>query len=235
MHDREQVIEINGGNDYVTALVQAIACEIERTLGVNGHACLAVSRDRSSVPVFAALRQQQLGWDRVRVILADERMVPLNHADSNASSVCDILLRNAAAKAEFLPPVPPYCFEIDEIHTSAVVAELNRSYRQPDIVMLGMGEDGHIASLFADAPELKAALSAEKDPGYLSLSPRAAPHRRVSLNLSALLGARRIILGFSGVWKKQVFDAAALELTPVLPVSYLLHQNRTPVDVYWEK
>jgi len=177
-----------------------------------------------------------------RLFMADfnARFAKVPRSDFNAhrplhGDEAHLLGRNVAAKAVFLPPVPPYCGEVDDIDTSAVVADLNRIYRQPDIVVVGMGEDGHTASLFADAPELKAALSLEMDPGYLSLSPRAAPHKRVSLNLSALLGARRVLLGFSGAWKKEVFDAAALELTPVLPVSYLLHQDRTPVDVYWAK
>jgi 6-phosphogluconolactonase len=226
-------IELNDANAHVGALVRAIACELERTLSDKGQVCLAVSGGRSPLPLFAALQQQSLDWDRVSVTLVDERMVPFSHEDSNARLVCDTLLRNAAAQAVFLPPVPPYCAEIADIDTSAVVAELNRTYRQPDVVVLGMGEDGHTASLFADAPELPAGLSLSEAPGYLALSPRAAPHKRVSLNLSALLGARRVLLGFSGAWKKQVFDAATLEPTPALPVSYLLHQDRTPVDVYW--
>jgi len=226
-------IELNDAEAHIKALVRAVACELEHTLADKGHACLAVSGGRSPLPLFDAMQRLTLGWDHVSVVLVDERMVPLGHTDSNARLVCDTLLRGAAAQASFRPPVPPFCADIGEIDSSAVVSELNRNYRQPDLVILGMGEDGHTASLFPDAPELHAGLSLDEPPGYLALSPRAAPHRRVSLNLSALLGARRILLGFSGAWKKQVFDAATMEPTPMLPVSYVLHQDRTPVDVYW--
>lgn len=226
-------IELNDGNVHVSALVHGIARELERTLAKKGDACLAVSGGQLPVPVFVALQQQPIRWDRVNVMLVDERMVPLSHADSNARLVCDVLLRNSAAQAAFLPPVPLYCADISDIDTSSVVAQLNRSYRQPDVVVLGMGEDGHTASLFPDAPELEVALSLAEAPGYLALSPRAAPHKRVSLNLRALLGARRVLLAFSGVWKRHVFGAATLQPSPAWPVSYLLHQTHTPVDVYW--
>lgn len=226
-------IELNDAAAHVEAMARAVACELERALSEKDRACLAVSGGCSPLPLFEALQQRPLPWDRVSVVLVDERMVPLDHTDSNARLVCDALLRQAASRASFQPPVPPFCTEIDEIDASAVVTGLNRNYRQPDLVILGMGDDGHTASLFPDAPELPDGLSLAEPPGYLALSPRAAPHRRVSLNLSALLGARRVLLGFSGPWKKQVFDAATLEPTPMLPVSYLLHQKRTPVDVYW--
>jgi 6-phosphogluconolactonase len=226
-------IELNDAAAHVEAMARAVACELERTLADQDQACLAVSGGRSPLPLFEALQQRPLPWDQVSVVLVDERMVPLRHADSNARLVCDALLRQAASRASFQPPVPPFCTEIGEIDASAVVAELNRTYRQPDLVILGMGDDGHTASLFPDAPELHDGLSLAEPPGYLALSPRAAPHRRVSLNLSALLAARRVMLGFSGQWKKQVFDAATLAPTPILPVSYLLHQDDTPVDVYW--
>ncbi|ODV42846.1 6-phosphogluconolactonase [Cupriavidus sp. UYMMa02A] len=226
-------IELNDACAHADAMARAVACELERTLATKDEACLAISGDRLPMPLFKALQQRPLPWDRVSVMLVDERMVPLGHTDSNARHVCDVLLREEASRASFQPPVPTFCTEIGEIDASAVVAELNRNYRQPDVVVLGMGDDGHTASLFADAPELPVGLSLTEPPGYLALSPRAAPHRRVSLNLSALLGARRVLICFSGPWKKQVFDAATMEPTPMLPVSYLLHQDSTPVDVYW--
>jgi 6-phosphogluconolactonase len=228
-----RLIEPEDAAAHVEAMAQAVAGELERTLSEKGHACLAVSGGRSPLPLFEALQQRALPWDRVSVMLVDERLVPLGHSDSNARLVCDRLLRQAASRASFQPPVPPFCTEIDQIDAAEVVADLNRTYRQPDLVILGMGEDGHTASLFPDAPELHEGLSLNGQPGYLALSPRAAPHRRVSLNLSALLRASRVLLGFRGPWKKQVFDAATLEPTPMLPVSYLLHQQSTPVDVYW--
>ncbi|WP_338031322.1 6-phosphogluconolactonase [Cupriavidus yeoncheonensis] len=226
-------IELNDACAHADAMARAVACELERTLASKENACLAIAGDRLPLPLFKALQQRALPWDRISVMLVDERMVPLGHSDSNARLVCDTLLREAAARASFQPPVPSFCMEIDEIDTSAVVSELNRNYRQPDVVVLAMGDDGHTASLFADAPELPVGLSLTEPAGYLALNPRAAPHRRVSLNLSALLGARRVLLSFSGPWKKQVFDAATMEPTPMLPVSYLLHQDSTPVDVYW--
>jgi 6-phosphogluconolactonase len=109
---------------------------------------LAVSGGKSPVPFFHALRSQPLDWSRVMITLVDERFVPADHPDSNAALVREHLLQDAAAAARFLPLVGDARDDVAEL------AAANAAYQHPTVAVLGMGEDGHTASLFPGATAL---------------------------------------------------------------------------------
>lgn len=138
------------------AQVQALAASIANTLThvieVQGSACLAVSGGRSPIALFAALRVLPLRWADVSITLVDERAVPPEHADSNARLVREHLLQDAAAAARFFPLVLSPHVHGESVDVDACVATANDPFQQPDVVILGMGDDGHTASLFPDAP-----------------------------------------------------------------------------------
>jgi 6-phosphogluconolactonase len=102
------------------------------------------------------------------------------------------------------------------------------------VVLLGMGDDGHTASLFPGSMALAKALDRSVAPGCVAINALTAPHARLSLNLAALLDARRIILHIEGESKWQVYHRAKAPV-PVaeLPVRSVLHQKEVPTDVYW--
>jgi len=170
----------------------------------------------------------------VSITLVDERAVPPEHADSNARLVREHLLQDAAAAARFFPLVLSPHVHGESVDVDACVATANDPFQQPDVVVLGMGDDGHTASLFPDAPELGDGIDRAYGPAYLPVRPGAAPHRRISLNLSALCAARRLFLSITGPVKRGVFDTAAQGVAQrALPVSYVIHQREVPLDVYW--
>ncbi|XHO07834.1 hypothetical protein ACEQUB_p01081 (plasmid) [Ralstonia syzygii] len=120
------------------------------------------------------------------------------------------------------------------VDVDACVATANDPFQQPDVVLLGMGDDGHTASLFPDAQELALGIDRAQGPAYLPLRPGVAPYRRISLNLSALCAARALFLAIGGAAKRSVFDRAAQGTArQALPVSYVIHQREVPLDVYW--
>lgn len=218
----------------VALLADDIAATLTRVIEQQGSACLAVSGGRSPIALFAALRVLPLRWADVSITLVDERAVPPEHADSNARLVREHLLQDAAAAARFFPLVLPPHVHGGSVDVDACVATANEPFQQPDVVILGMGDDGHTASLFPDAAELGEGIDRTHAPAYLPVRPGVAPHRRISLNLSALCAARRLFLSITGPLKRGVFEQAAQgEAQRALPVSYIIHQREVPLDVYW--
>ncbi|KMW45658.1 6-phosphogluconolactonase [Ralstonia insidiosa] len=218
----------------VARLAEAIAGTLARVIDEQGSACLAVSGGRSPIALFAALRVLPLRWADVSITLVDERAVPPEHADSNARLVREHLLQDGAAAARFFPLVLSAHVHGDSVDVDACVATANDPFQQPDVVILGMGDDGHTASLFPDAAELDEGIDRKHAPAYLPVRPGVAPHRRISLNLSALCAARQLFLSITGPVKRTVFDEAAQGVAQrALPVSYVIHQREVPLDVYW--
>lgn len=219
-------VQCSDNAEQVAALVQAVGDSLAAALDAGG-AVLAVSGGRSPVPLFHALRGADLDWSRVLVTLVDERCVAPDHADSNERLVREHLLAGRAAAARFAGLVR------DPADIAGSVAAANAAARPITVALLGMGEDGHTASLFPGAPELASGLDPANPARYLAVTPPAAPHARISLTLAALLQSRRLVLAIAGPAKRRVFDAACAALTPDLPVSALVHQTQAPLDVYW--
>jgi 6-phosphogluconolactonase len=156
----------------------------------------------------------------------DDRWVPESDPASNAEFARNTVLQNAAAAAYFLPLVDTT--KPLESH----VAELNADPRRrlPDVAVLGMGEDGHTASIFADAPEWDFAISTPER--FVAVHPGAAPHARVSLSMSALTQVGQLYLFIAGQKKLDVLNAA-LAAPQKNAISTLAHAEGVKLDVYW--
>ncbi len=153
------------------------------------------------------LREEQLDWSRVCIALADERWVDTDDPDSNEKLVRDHLLRGPAAAASFHglkngAPTP----DMGAVSAWETFARVPRPF---DAVILGMGDDGHTASLFPGSPNLPSALNPAAVAGCVGMWSPVAPQPRLSLNLSALLDSRRIVLLINGAGKWRTFLAAA--------------------------
>lgn len=208
------------------AVAEALSEARAATPGDAGSRTLAVSGGTSPRRFFESLSRSPLDWNAVDVTLVDDRWVPEHDAASNATLVRSTLLQNAAASSRFLPLVD-VSRELEQ-----QVARLNRDplYRQPDVAVLGMGEDGHTASLFADAPEWAAVLGATNR--YVTVHPVVAPHARISLSMDALINTRRLFLLISGARKRQVLDQAVAGPNNNA-ISKLANHKGVHIDVYW--
>jgi 6-phosphogluconolactonase len=210
------------------ALAERIATLLRAAVMERGVASLLVPGGRTPVPLFHALRRQDLPWRQLRVSLTDERWVPEDHPDSNARLVRAELLVEAAAEAVFIPlhndaPDPAR----GAARSWHALAALPRPF---DAVVLGMGEDGHFASLFPASPGLEAALDPRGAPGCVSMRAPTAPDR-ISLNLAALESAHHLFLLISGQRKLALVEHSRGRQP--LPVDALLALRSPEPAVYW--
>lgn len=214
--------------------------------GEPKRALLLVSGGRSPLPFFAALSAQQLPWEQIDVSLVDERSVPLNHPDSNAALVATHLLQGQAAAARLLPLMATVAKATDPwlwARRSAQIASVSPALARPAAIVLGLGADGHTASLFADAPQWPDASTTSRR--YVALQPAHAPHARVSLSLRALAAQRVCHVWSSGADKLAVImraralaaavadgsvDAAALDTAG--PFARLVADPAVTLNVY---
>lgn len=212
----------------------AAACltkNLTRRLAEGGEATLVLSGGTTPGGTMRELAAADLPWDRIHVVLSDERWVPADDPDSNERLVrTELMASGAPANAELL---------------SLFDAELTPAERArslgPDLkslpfpfatALLGMGEDGHFASLFPDACNLDDGLDVDGDELAIAVSTEASPHPRISLTLAALSRCDEIVLLAFGDAKRKVL-AAILDGADDYPVSALVRQKRAPVRILW--
>lgn len=221
-------------NASPSLLAESIANELRAAIAERGQASLAVSGGKSPIVLFEQLRTAALDWSKVIVTLVDERCVPHDHADSNTALVRKHLLQDAAAAATFVPLFDAVPANLDDAALLNMVASANQrlsALQFPlDVLVLGMGEDGHTASLFPAAPGLEEALASPGPTAWVR--PATAPHARLTLTLPVLLMARHVHLPLSGDNKLKVYQAATKGANPALPISLLLNSPACNVQVW---
>lgn len=217
------------GAEAASDIAARIATILSDAIAARGVATITVSGGRSPRPVLEALSKVPLDWTRLIVTLVDERWVEPVSADSNERLVRETLLQGPAAAARFVPmkthAADAYAGQPD---VEAAFAALPWPL---DIILLGMGDDGHTASLFPQGRELAEGL--RSDALTIAATPPAAPHQRLSLTANAILQSRHIFLQIGGPAKKAVYDRA-LAGGPVeeLPIRLALCQQDVPVEVW---
>lgn len=218
------------------ALTIALADEIARILRLaiarRDQASLVVSGGRTPVALFNRLSMEDLDWHLVTVVLADERWVDTDATSSNERLVRLELLRNKAAVARLVGLKS----EAETAVAGAPLAwrGLAQIVRPFDCVLLGMGDDGHTASLFPASPLIEQAVDASQPPACIAMQAPGPPCERLSLNLAALLDAHRIVLHIQGATKWAVYQSAqAVGATREMPIRAVLRQSAVAVDVYW--
>lgn len=214
------------------AAAGAIAHALRSALEETSRARLLVSGGTTPAPVYAALSELPLDWPHVDVGLVDERWLPPNDPDSNARVAYASLLTNEAARATFEPLV-----RLGDTFESAVAAANAVPLRRVDVAVLGMGEDGHTASLFPGADDLGHSLATQAD--YVGFHAGGCPGAgawpmRISASPALLARSRTRILLLRGDAKRRVFERALDGADPrELPVRLLLAPAASPLQVHW--
>jgi 6-phosphogluconolactonase len=200
------------------------------------------------LPFFDSLAEQKLQWGRIDVSLVDERAVQVDHADSNSALVARHLLQGAAQAARWLPVVTPDSVAMNSDAWELAQACVHQANQNPELaapaaVVLGMGADGHTASLFADASQWSNACATQAR--YVAVVPGKAPHPRISLSLSALINQRVCYLWSGGADKLEVLNRAKILADDVAhgrvnadalfeagPLALLIAQSKVTLHVF---
>lgn len=216
--------------DAAIAAGKRIISALHRRLETDQDAAIVVSGGSTPAPVYSYMAHKELDWHRVHVLLSDERWVAADHPDSNENMLRTALERSRAsyaqiaAYADLTKALDERCSELDE-EISALPLPFTS-------VLLGMGDDGHFASLFPDANNLQQALDLQSPHSFVPVETASSPYPRLSMTLAGLLRSDEILLLISGADKRAVLERAA-EPGNDLPISHLLRQLRVPVDVFW--
>ncbi|MBT1065250.1 6-phosphogluconolactonase [Bowmanella sp. Y26] len=207
-----------------------IADLLREGIAARGKASLIVSGGRTPQGMFAQLSEQDLDWSKVVISLADERWVDASDDASNEKMVRGHLLKNKAAAARFVGL--KNAADSAEQGVAGCVSEIKQIPVPFDVVILGMGEDGHTASLFPCSAQIAQGLDLNYPQPYLAVQPTTAPHWRMSLSLAALLDSRKIFLHLTGEGKKVVLNQALAGTDEFeMPIRAVL--QRADVELVW--
>ncbi|MBD2859599.1 6-phosphogluconolactonase [Spongiibacter sp. KMU-158] len=219
------------------ALVERIAEQLRLAVEAHGQAVFLVSGGSSPKPVYERLSDMPLAWDKIIVVLVDERWVSLDHPASNAAFISQHLLKNNAENTRFIG-----------LKNAAATAKegqascekiLQTLPAEPDVCLLGMGNDGHTASLFPYAQGLSAGLENQSPKRCVAICAQRSEvtgkfTERMSLNFSYLSKAKHSFLLINGEQKRQAYTAA-LQAGPIedMPIRAFLQSSEVQLNVYW--
>lgn len=214
------------------ALAAGVATVLAGGIATRGRASLAVSGGSTPKRFFEHLAKADINWSAVAVVLVDERLVPPDHERANAGLVARHLLKDKAADAHFVPFVVDGETPMDCADSSAIAFEtVAHAF---DVVILGMGTDGHTASFFPGGDTLDQVLDETGDRMVLPVHAQGAGEPRLTLTLPVLTGARFLALHIEGDEKKAVLEKAFAGDDPHdMPVRAILNQTKTTVHVFW--
>lgn len=220
------------GADLAEALATRVAAALAEAVSARGEATIAVSGGSTPKAFFKALSVKDIDWSKVVVTLVDERFVPPENDRSNHALVAAMLLKDKAAAAKFLPLY--HAIADAEDAAFATTSDAKRLPRPFDVVILGMGGDGHTASFFPGGDHLAQALNPRTPRSVITMRAEGAGEPRLTFTFSALQDARLLVLHIEGDAKKPVIDRALAEgADGPLPIGRVIANAASDTEIYW--
>jgi len=230
--DRNKLLSVKTRLELDLELAEYIISVLSNDIDEYGNASLIVSGGSTPVQLFKLLSHYNIDWSKITISLVDERFVPDDHPDQNGQMIKQNLLKKSASKAIFLPMV---LNQINPIENLKQVRSQMKSIRRPfSMVILGMGSDGHTASLFPEAMELDEGMRLNTNQDIIISHPSNAPHERITFTRKSLLNTSRLVLHCYGKEKKAILDKAkVLDDYRPYPIQGFINQDKVELKIYW--
>lgn len=227
-----QINDFNSAEQLDQTLADNISQILQSAIALKGKASIAVSGGSTPKGFFTALSNKDIDWKKVTITLADERWVDINSDASNTRLVHENLLQNNAASAKF------FHLKQGENLCEETLADLNIAADNLllplDVVILGMGEDGHTASLFPCSAQIQSGLDLSNQSSLMKVEPTTAAHQRITFSFAALRQSKNIFLHLCGASKKNVFNKALSDDDIFeMPIRAFLQDESIDTQVYW--
>jgi 6-phosphogluconolactonase len=222
--------------DSLDELADAVAGDvgfiIESAIDARGASLVAVPGGSTGPAIFTKLVGQKLPWKKVTIIPTDDRLVPMEDDRSNVRALAKAFLPAGARVIPIAADISDY-----RLAGNSADARLQDLPWPPDLVWLGMGKDGHTASIFP-GPDLQEALDAPKARRAIGVMPDPlppeAPVARVTLTRAAILSARTVMITITGDEKRAVLEQAIADgQSSKLPIGRVLAEAEQPIDIHW--
>lgn len=224
--------EYDSHDELGEAVAGDIAFIVEQALDARGGCVLALAGGRTPFPAYRELVKKRLAWKDVVVVPGDDRLVPPTDPLSNVAGLAKLFLPVGARVVPLAPDGKDY-----KTAGKAADARLQDLHWPPDLVLLGMGGDGHTASIFPgpdydealNGPSARRAVGVMPDP-----LPPEAPVPRVTLTKSAIVSAKTLMIVITGQEKREVLEKAlAGGASSNFPIGRVLADAEMGVDVHW--
>ena len=222
--------------DSLDEMADAVAGDIGFIIGsaidARGEALIALPGGRTPLPIYQALADSDINWKRVTIVPTDDRLVPLTDERSNVRAIAHSFLAAGARVFPITSDIADY-----RLAGNAADAKLRELKFPLDLAWLGVGEDGHTASIFA-GPDLEDAINAPKGRHAVGVMPdplpQDAPVARVTLTRSAILSARTVLITITGDDKRALLEGAIADgQSSRLPIGRVLAEAEQPIDIHW--
>lgn len=225
--------DYDDAGEFADAVAGDAGFVIESALDARGQAVIALAGGKTPFPAYEKLAAQKLDWKRVTIIPTDDRLVPMGHELSNVTALAKLFM----AKGARVLPITSDAAGDYKAAGKAADARLQDLHWPLDFCLLGVGADGHTASIFP-GPDFDEAVAGPRERRALGVRPDPlppeAPVDRVTLSRSAIISARALMIAISGKAKKDVVDRAIKE-GPLssFPIGRVLADAELPVDIHW--
>src|SRR5690242_9410082 len=219
-------------DELADAVAGDVAFIIDSAVEARNASMIAVPGGKTGPAIFPKLAAQKLPWKRVTIIPTDDRLVAMDSDQSNVREIARTFLPLGARVVPIATEIADY-----KLAGNSADARLQDLPWPPDLVWLGMGNDGHTASIFA-GPDLQAALDAPKARRAIGVMPdplpAEAPVARVTLTRAAILSARTVMIAITGDGKRATLEQAIADgQSSKLPIGRVLAEAEQPIDIHW--